>query len=158
MPQRRAGHPRPTAGDTGTLGLATKPLFTWKEFGSFKTTATKDFQSNTVSQSRGPKTLHKAASTRSEMLNGEESEIKLKKRRRESRSKDGRNPTFPQGSAASRKDSEHAQLLTLSLEKFHERFKLCVDEDHHFQGVELRSWGLNPIKRRSCKKGDCFPE
>lgn len=77
-PQHTAGHLRPTAGDTGTLSLVTELLHA-EHSGSFRTTVTKDFKSNTVSQSRGPKTLRKAASARYKILDGEESEINFKR-------------------------------------------------------------------------------
>lgn len=127
--------------------------FHTQKFGSFKTN----------------KGLQKQQYSKAEVLRGlirlpphvteysTESEINLKKRLQESRSKAKGNCTsFLQDSAASRTGSERAQLLTLSLEKFHERFKLCVDENHHVQGVELRSWSLNLRNPRSCRKVTVF--
>lgn len=123
-------------------------------FGSFKTTATKNI--NTASQSRGPKALHNAVSTHYKIFNKEGSEINLKRRFRKAGAKTKGIAFSCRIQLPPQKGSEHAQLLTLSLEKFHERFKLCVDENHHFQGAELRSCSLNPRGRRSCRKVTVF--
>lgn len=123
-------------------------------FGSFKTIATKDF--NTASQSSGPKAPHNAASTHYKTFNKEESEINLKRSFRKAAAKMMGTAFSWRTQLPPEKGSKRTQLLTLSLEKFHERFKLCVDENHHFQGVELRSWSLNPRERRSCRKVTVF--
>ena len=155
MPQQ-TGHLCTTTGDTNTLKPCHRAArFTPRSLAPSKPPRQRTSKA-TVPQSTGPTAPHKAASAHYKIVNEEESEINVKKRLQESRSKAEGNCTFLQDSAASRKDSKHAQLLTLSLEKFHERFNLCVDENHHFQGVELRSWSLNPIERRSCRKVTVF--
>ena len=143
--------PRHGAGTAARSASAPGRASRTGKFGSLKATA-KDLKSNTARQGRGPTAPQEAVSAHHRIFSGEDSEVRLKKGCQESRGTAEGNYTLLQDSAASRKDSERAQLLTLPLEKFHERFKLCVDENHHFQGVKLRSRSLNPIKRRSCRK------
>lgn len=125
--------------------------FQTKNFGSFKIIVTKHFQRHGVAKQRSRRPSQGCLHT---LHNGTRLKEwdKLKKgcsKQKWSR----RDLRFPSELGCLLKGQwAHRAVLTLSLEKFHERFKLCVDENHHFQGAELRSWSWNPIERRSCRK------
>lgn len=153
MPQHTAGHRCTTAGDT-CARLVTDLLLSHPEVWLLQNHHNKGLPKQQYPKAEVLRDLIRLPLHITEYST--KSETNLKKRLQESRSKAKGNCTFLQDSAASRTGSERAQLLTLSLEKFHERFKLCVDENHHVQGAELRSWSLNLRNPRSCRKVTVF--